>query len=161
MTKKQFAFMKSFFCNLYGIWDFDTNSTYVAEEETFVPGIIKNRDEEKEITLELAKMKLIILQDKLDDTCLIKLTNKGKTALKNILKESKMKFLNYEVAMDFAKTHPDATVKLDGKSYTVNGCINCNALTADGEDWCPRCKEMVDANKEVNEAIFAATGVII
>jgi len=72
-----------------------------------------------------------------------------------------VKFQNYEVALDFAAAYPGATVKLDGKSYIVNGCINCNALTADGEDWCQHCKEMVDANKEVNEAIFAATGVII
>ena len=79
----------------------------------------------------------------------------------NLTRRVKVKFLNYEVALDFAKEHPDATVKLDGKSYTVNGCLNCNALTADGEDWCSRCKEIVDANKEVNEAIFAATGVII
>jgi len=86
MTKKQFAFMESFFCNLLGDWDFDTSSTYVAEEETFIPGVIKDQQEEKEIALELAKMKLIILQDKLDDTCLIKLTNKGKTALKQHIK---------------------------------------------------------------------------
>jgi len=79
----------------------------------------------------------------------------------NLQRRVKVKFLNYEVALDFAKEHPDATIKLDGKSYIVNGCINCNALTADGEDWCSRCKEVVNANKEVNEAIFAATGVII
>jgi len=48
--------------------------------------IYNDFEESKKRGKELAKMKLIILQDKLDDTCLIKLTNKGKTALKQHIK---------------------------------------------------------------------------
>lgn len=75
-----------------------------------------------------------------------------------------MDFYNYEQALDCAAAHPGAEVRQvkdanNRTAFAVNGCLNCAALTAPGEDWCERCKAMVDNNQQINEAIFAATGV--
>ena len=72
-----------------------------------------------------------------------------------------MNFLNYEIALDFARVHPGAQVKQINApckitAFAVNGCLGCNALTADGEDWCEACKERIRNNQTAVEAICKA-----